>query len=270
MARRSSIPCGCVILLLPIALIWSGVQGIHEAHAFRHPKVVTADELEKLRPKEGWFQVQGVTTDVTDAVWMTTKKDSSSSSSSSDSDNKPDPKKDAPPSPEEMSNIDEIYLPSHPFSRFGQKDKGPVFLVLQTHDEQILKTIRHIAQLSRKEDEKELKKFVLAYPERVWVTRNVVGMVQAGINADDHTREEISKLQSDVAKDFVILKEGDKPSMGTAVFMLSAGIGIVLVILLIVAGAAISGGKKSGGPPAPPATVPHFPGPPPPSNDFIV
>ena len=67
----------------------------------------------------------------------------------------------------------------------------------------------------------------------MWERRNLTGMPQVGINASSDLRKKLTKV-SRLAPDFVIAKEGERPQVGYAVAMLTAGIPMLMVPILII------------------------------------
>jgi hypothetical protein len=152
-----------------------------------------------------------------------------------------------PPSKDEMAALHELYLPVHREEDALSGEERPVFMMLQTHNERSIHSLQQMAKATRDGGEPGFKRWAKNNLERVWERRDFTGMLQVGINASTDTRKELAKV-SNLAPDFVILKEGERPQMGFAVGMLSAGVLMLLVPILMIVAACLRGSGGGGGP----------------------
>jgi len=241
MSRRAGIPLGCVVVMLPFALIWGGSQGFHEATAFPKPRVLTYAQFEKERPKEGWFTITSAGVTPLEASWMVTRPDTTVTETDGGK------VAEKAPSRDEMAKLNELFLPVHNQADGLTEDDHPVFLMLQTHNEHSIHSVQQMAKVTRDKGESGFRHWLNGNLDRVWERRNLTGMLQVGINASADTRKELSKV-SNLAPDFVILKEGERPQMGFAVAMLTAGILMLLVPILLIVAACLRSPGGGGGP----------------------
>lgn len=200
--------CGCALIVIAIALLVYGFQSVKDAAAFQKVKVMDCDAFVKNPPKDGWYQLKGCVLDVSDASVKTSQKH-------------PD-------------DIDEVYLPVYSVAQFARKlaqpegapDTEKVGLILATHDEGVVKTLRELNALP--EDKKKVEEWLEKNHDRVFVNRDLEGMVRAGIHEDSESREKIAGLTKNAAPNFVVMQDGDKPNMGMGILMLIGGVVIGL------------------------------------------
>lgn len=244
MSRRTGVPLGCVIVMLPFALIWGGYQGVHEATAFPKPRVLTYAQFEKERPKEGWFTITAGSVSPMEASWMVRKPETSvtvTESGNQPADRKAD---EAPPSQNELEGITELYLPVRNAEEPFPDDDHAVYLVLQTQSEHTIHSLQQMAKAAREKGESGYEQWLRKNLDRAWERRSFTGMLQVGINASSNTREELAK-GTRLDPNFVILKEGERPHMGFAVTMLGAGVAMLLIPVLMLVAAFIRGRRSN-------------------------
>ncbi len=211
--------CGCLLLAASVGCIALGIEGIHNARTYQHPRTLTYAQFAKAAPKEGWFRVTGCRLDVLDAVYETVTYKGT--------------KQDARTDP----TISRVWVPVEDAS----KDPGPdarVSLVLETQDEGILSTVREMARLEREDTgTSAIEKWARAHVSRLSVDRDVQGMVQSGILASDKDREQVARLAERTTPDYAILVDGKTPgSVGGSVALLVFGIflGVLTILLWVV------------------------------------
>lgn len=85
---------------------------------------------------------------------------------------------------------------------------------------------------------------------QILVKRDVSGLIRFGMDEDSKTRSKLEGLDMNLAKDFVILNDGEKPDLLKGVLMLAGGLVLGLYLL-----------RRAGSQPAgpPPVPVPNLP-----------
>jgi hypothetical protein len=200
--------CGCALIVIAIALLVYGFQSVRDAAAFQKVKVMDCDTFVKNPPKDGWYQLKGCVLDVSDASVKTSEKH-------------PD-------------DIDEVYLPVYSTAQLVRKAAQPqgspnaekIGLILATHDEAVVKTLHELNALP--DDQKKVEEWLEKNHDRVFIPRDLEGMVRAGIHEDSETRQKLAGLTQNAAPNFVVMQDGDKPNMGMGILMLIGGVVIGL------------------------------------------
>lgn len=224
--------CGCILVLLAIGLVIAGAQGMREAHAFSKPVDVACEEFLKSPRHEGWYRITGCTMDLSEAAYSEYSFKSS-----------------LPKTKDDDKSISEVYLPIHSATSekktVAKNDETPppTNLVVKTTDEAILNTVREMSQLDENKNPKEVEKWMLANLQKVFLRRDVMGMVLTGINDADGTRDELAKLHDSLAPGYVILEEGKKPSTSGSLGLIFGGLALGFVSVLYWFSRA-SGGKR--------------------------
>lgn len=111
----------------------------------------------------------------------------------------------------------------------GNPDEEQIHFLFAPKDEKITETIQHLADLQRAGDEKGMEQWGKKYPGRLWIKRDVEGIVQTGMRTNEHTNKEVARLQDHLDPDFVVLDD-DKPDPEMGTFLYRAGIGIYAVL----------------------------------------
>lgn len=286
--------CGGFMAILAIGLIVFGVEGIHEAQAFKNPQVINYSQFVKTNPPEGWFVVKGCSIDVTDAMYETYVSRDSSNSESSDAEQPAgasggtssaaagaagkssqgkssvpasgksgaNPNKKDSKSPSKKSKVAElpdlstlpspsitrVYIPVHSLNDRQGKDQSG--LVLATEDPQIISAVNDMLKLDKiKTTDDQIEAWVIKNSDRLFLERDLHGMVQSGIHANDKDREQLARLSGKLTPDYAILDDGRTPTaMGQGIGLIVAGILLgVVTLTAIVAGIAGRGGGLAGG-----------------------
>ncbi|MCW3054560.1 MAG: hypothetical protein JWN14_3730 [Chthonomonadales bacterium] len=135
--------------------------------------------------------------------------------------------------PDDGTDIREVYIPVHCESMWNEKTDSfpPTDLVIQTSDPQVLEMVNYLKHSDKKTPE-EMAKWLTDNKDKLVIHKDIVGMVQAGFNADKETRDLIAKDQEAVAPGYQIVEEGRKPSMMGGVGLLFGGIFMSLLSLV--------------------------------------
>jgi hypothetical protein len=213
--------CGCFLLIATIALFVFGFQAVRDAAAFQKPKVMACDAFVKNPPKEGWYQLKGCVLDLPSAAFKIEKSKYSTGE----------------------GTLTEAYVPVYSQEQMkrraalpeGAPDPEKTGLILATEDESILTTMREIHALDSK-GQAETDAYLEKNGDKLWIKRDLEGMVRSGVNADDSTRKEIAGLTEAALPNFVVMQEGWKPNMGMGLAMLGGGVVMGIVTLVFLAG----------------------------------
>jgi len=121
--------------------------------------------------------------------------------------------------------ITEVYIPVHVPSMWNDKTQSypPTDLVVQTSDAGVIATVNQLKNLDKMKPA-EMKKWLVANMDKMVLHRDIVGMVQAGINADSKTHDLLAKDQEALTSGYLIVEEGKKPSMSGGLGALFGGI----------------------------------------------
>ena len=200
--------CGGALVVLALVMILIGMQQVREAHNFSKPKEIPCEQFLKAPPQEGWYRITGGVVKLDEAAYSVWTRKSAEIKTS-----------------EGESKIDAVYLPVHTPASWDEKteDFPPTGLVVKTHDFAIIETLK---QWNRMDDSRpeESKKWLEDNMAKLVLQRDVVGLVQTGMNSSDKTRADISKLQKSLTPAYVILDEGKEPSMSGGRGMLFGGL----------------------------------------------
>lgn len=186
-----------------LALLFFGFIKIQEAIRFSHRTDITFDQFLQQRPKEGWFHIHGGILRAAASVWKQT----------------------------ESNNIKTAYVPVRGTI---QKDGKPIYLVVATHDPQILETVNTMKEMG--DNAQAARDYGSKNPSKIFVQRDFEGMVLSGLDNESEIRTMLSTTMNNpgdsLDSDFVILEENKQPSIALGIGMLVGG--IVLVILQVL------------------------------------
>jgi len=193
-------------------LVLAGISEIREASKFSHPKVVTYAQFAQLKPSEGWFTIKGGVLNLLKTVELKKTRHGSTTSTYYVAMMAPD---DDP--------ID-----------------GPTSIVVVAHDANLTADIEGLRAKQDLPDEK-LVAYLAAHKKDLMVAGDVSGMVRPETMA----KAQLGTTMDGLTKDYVVLEQGQSPSMKTGVGMLIIGIVLGLIFVRL-----IRGGKAKVAPPA--------------------
>ena len=189
----------CIILLL----FGLGAQGIYTAIKNRNPIAMSCDEYSRTKPKAEWLIITNCVLDLTDGAYESLKH----------------------------QNVEvpmELFIPVRSATR---RAPGKDLILLATRDPELMKTVREMESLATKE---ELKDWLARNTDRVFVRRDVRGLVKFGVELDTQKRRQLEKLQDNLADDFIILEEGRRPEFKQSVGYLALGAVMLVVSIVFV------------------------------------
>lgn len=187
---------GC---LLMIGLLFLGGKGCYEALKNRSPHEMTCAEANTTAPTAQWLHLKDCSINVLGASYKT--------------------RNDKP--------TDEIYIP---LTSPGPNASTTSRVVLKTSDPDIVALVKELAAID-KNNQTAFFSFMAKNAKRMILTKDVKGMVQAGIDKNDTVQSKLAAMNKELAADFVILEEGSEPSLVKSGLMLGGGIVIALLFL---------------------------------------
>jgi hypothetical protein len=190
---------GCLLILVMLGLFIAGGQGCYEAVRNRAPHEMTCADADKGLPEAQWLHLKDCTLNVLGAAYQTRN-------------GKP---------------TNEIYIP---ISGGGENKLSRI--VLKTNDPDVVAVVKEMAALDEKNTSGFLA-FMARNKDRMFRTKDVKGMVQAGIDKSDKVQSKLREMNKELAADFVVLDEGREPGFIKSGLMLGGG-ALVGVLLLAI------------------------------------
>lgn len=210
------ISLGCLGYLIVIALLWGGGQGVYTALKNRQPLEITVSDYIAKKPNAEWVTLKDAQLNLLEAAHK-----------------------------ERLGKISEIFIPVRPK---GESTDGPVHILLSTKDDAIVAALEDLNKSSG--TMKEALNAASRHADKLFMQKDVSGLIRFGIDSDDKTRAKLAKLDMKLAPDFVIMNDGAAPSLLGSISML--GIGVVIGFFMLR-----KAGKSE--PAAPPPPAPNLP-----------
>lgn len=188
----------CII----VALFAMGAQGIYTAWKNRRPVIMSCEDYARTKPKTAWLALTNCALDLNSAAFETLR----------------------------YQNVE---IPSQlfiPVRSFSEKEPVKDSVVLATRDPELMKTLREMLSQPRG----ELRDWLARNADRVYVRREVRGLVQFGVELKSEQRRKLARLQDNLAPDFIILEDGKKPDAKQSIGFLGLGT-LMLVVSVVVA-----------------------------------
>lgn len=206
------ISLGCLGYLIVIALLWGGCQGVYTALKNRQPLEITVSDYVAKKPNAEWVTLKDAQLNLLEAAHK-----------------------------ERLGKISEIFIPVRPR---GESTDGPVHILLSTKDDAIVAALEDLNKSSG--TMKEALNAASRHADKLFMQKDVSGLIRFGIDSDDKTRAKLAKLDMKLAPDFVIMNDGAAPSLFGSMSML--GIGVVIGFFMLR-----KAGKSEPATPPPPA-----------------
>lgn len=210
------ISLGCLGYLIVIALLWGGGQGVYTALKNRQPLEITVSDYIAKKPNAEWVTLKDAQLNLLEAAHK-----------------------------ERLGKISEIFIPVRPK---GESTDGPVHILLSTKDDAIVAALEDLNKSSG--TMKEALNAASRHADKLFMQKDVSGLIRFGIDSDDKTRAKLAKLDMKLAPDFVIMNDGAAPSLFGSISML--GIGVLIGFFMLR-----KAGKSE--PAAPPPPAPNLP-----------
>lgn len=170
---------GCLGYLIAIALLWGGVQHIYTALKNRSPQEVTVEDFAARRITKEWVVLKGARLSLLESALK-----------------------------KRFGRTVEVFIPVRAKS---EALGAPVRVLLSTKDSQIISAVEDFNK-SGGDMAKELEA-AMRHADKLFMEKDVLGLVRWGIDADSKTRDKLAGLDMKLTKDFVILDEGEKPDL---------------------------------------------------------
>lgn len=210
------ISLGCLGYLIVIALLWGGCQGVYTALKNRQPLEVTVSDYIAKKPNAEWVTLKDAQLNLLEAAHK-----------------------------ERLGKISEIFIPVRPK---GESTDGPVHILLSTKDDAIVAALEDLNKSSG--TMKEALNAASRHADKLFMQKDVSGLIRFGIDSDDKTRAKLAKLDMKLAPDFVIMNDGAAPSLFGSMSML--GIGVLIGFFMLRK----AGKSEPAAPPPPPPNLP--------------
>ncbi len=215
-SSRGFISIGCLPYLIAIALLVMGVQATYTALKNREPLSISVSEYIAKKPSVEWVSFTNASLNLLESAHVN-----------------------------ERGGIVEVFIPV----REGNEPLGsPVQVLLSTKKPEVLAALADLNASSRSDQAAQAAMKRLA--AQVFVKRDVSGLIRFGMDEDSKTRSKLERLKMNLAKDFVILNDGEEPSLLNGVLILAAGLLLIFALLRHAA-------SQPAGPP--PLPVPNLP-----------
>lgn len=199
-------------ILVTIALFWGGGQGLYTALFNLKPRDYSVGDYLKAKPSTKWLNLTGGFLDITGMSYTGSKLSGS---------------------------IKEVYIPLVPAKT---NEESPVHILVSSKDPALLELA---TQLRDAKDQLAVLK-ILMNKGGVYHERPITGLIRFGIDLSDKDAKKLRELNGNLAPDFVILAEGEHPSLGLSIFMFLGGLTMVFFF--------VKGAAQKSVPPALPAT----------------
>jgi hypothetical protein len=193
--RKGFINGGCLIILITIALLWSGGQEIYTSIKNQHPLEITCQNYLKTKPTAEWVKVTDARLDFLNCAVLKSRF---------------------------VGTISEVFIPL----RGAETKQGePIQLLVSSKNPEMITLVDTMCQaLENAKSPGDLKPEMLM---KLTQTQNISGLVRFGINSDSKTVEKLGKLDLPLATDYVILNEGEAPSATKGLILF--GLGLLLL-----------------------------------------
>lgn len=197
--KQGFINLGCLGLAITIALLWGGGQGIYTALKNREPLKMTFREYEEKRPTAEWVSLSDAQLNLLNSAYVTSRF---------------------------SDEIKEVYIA---VEAVGDRSEKAALVLLASKDKELIDMMNSSSiQMNALKSPGDMTPELL---KSLFPTRVVTGLVRFGIDADSKTRDKLAKLDLSLAKDFIIINDGEEPKLGVSVGMLIGGLVLGFFIL---------------------------------------
>ncbi|MDP8222111.1 MAG: hypothetical protein P9L99_02010 [Candidatus Lernaella stagnicola] len=189
-----------ILVIVVLALLWGGGQALYTVIKNPEPLTMTCEEYAKQRPDREWVKLTDCALVIPEAAFIG------------------------------HSSITQVYVPVVPGAVNFYEDNPKVSLVLNSRDEGLRQTVRKLIDLDKVTDEAKIEEFMVDHYDDLFPRRNIEGTVKFGIELDSDERKQLSGLSGYLAKNFVIVADGEAPDLKLALIMFGAGIALALLL----------------------------------------
>lgn len=188
---------GCLGFLFTIALLWGGGQLLYTSLKNRQPVTMTAKEYLAHRPSAEWVHLTAAHVDPAEGATIGF-----------------------------LGTVSELYIPVR---SPGDNPGKPVTVLFHTKNAQLVSLMREVG---RTKDNPAAQTKILAENAKVlFGPREIMGLVQFGIEADDKNRRKLVNLGMNLSKDFVIIADGETPNLAQGLIMTIGGLALGFFLL---------------------------------------
>ncbi len=188
-----ALPGALLLSISALALTFAAFR-ISYATASARPTSISCADFMKHPAKAGWYNLTGCQWDVSESVWEQSAKQDTNNMSNGD-----------PSAPA----IDEVYVPVYPPQR---PSTMLTHVVVLTTDRGVRSTVTTLSNM-KSDDVKVIQKWTAEHKDELTIHRDIEGTIVSEADVAQSTRDKIvSPLDGEVSPDFVVIKEGDRPS----------------------------------------------------------
>jgi hypothetical protein len=200
--ERGSFRLVLILIVAAGGCFWSGGQGVYTALKNRTPTVLACQDLSRGRPSAQWLVLTNCELHLGSSAYLVHRSKYQSSGE---------------------GRITEAYVP---IQAPGQTPSERCYAVMATKDERILSILE---QMRQAKSESAATQVLDQHGSEMVLRRDVSGLVRFGIEERNGERSKLAGLRSNLAPDYVLISEGEKPNLGTSA-------GLVLLGVLLVSG----------------------------------
>lgn len=200
---------GCLMLPILFVCFIGGGGAIWTAWTNKSITEITIGELEKAKPEARWLRVTKGDMRVFEAAYAEGSFD---------------------------KETKEVLVP---YMEAGKSaDTDPIHLMVKTKRPALIRLVSNSRDLEKKlpagaSESDKLKAefdFLREHSDALSFGQPIEGLVDFGFDAKNKEAEKLRKLFPHLAPDFIVLNEGQKPSLGVGVFLLLAGFGLAVLV----------------------------------------
>jgi hypothetical protein len=200
--ESGSIRLALILIGITIAMLWSGGQSLYTAAMNRRPTTMSYDDYVKTKPKATWLVMTNCSLHLTESCFKSYYGG---------------------------KNATELYVPVRRLGPDAKKEQ--VHVVLATKDPNALATFSEMQNLKTEE---AARLWAVKNRSRIFIRRNVGGLVRFGVNLKDSERRKLASLLQNAADDFIILEEGAQPSFVEGLGLSTGGLVLAGCMVLYV------------------------------------
>ena len=188
-----------LVLLLIVgmgACFWMGGQGLYTALRNLRPLTLACGDLAKGKPSAHWLVLTNCELQVAGSAYLVRKS-------------KYDPMGEG--------HITEAYIPIY---SAGQSQADTCYAVMATKDERIIALLE---EMRLAKSETQAAQFIARHGQELQMHRDVEGLVRFGVEDSNNAKSKLAGLRGNLAPDFIILAEGQKPNLTGSLGLLGLG-----------------------------------------------
>ncbi len=181
------------LIIVAISLLWGGGQGLFTAITNLKPKEYAVEEYLNHRPSAKWLRLKGGVVDLTGLTYSSFLG---------------------------VGTITEIYVPIRP-STASSNDE--VHILFATKEPSLLAKAEKLRQLRT---ESEALRYLQAHRDELIFPRELEGLIRFGIEFKDRDERWLRTHNENLADDFVVLADGERPEFMVYAFLFLGGVAV--------------------------------------------